>query len=360
MHIAVRAAVAANERPLFALAPSAATEVVPSVATQSADKRLALGASVQGFVRLDARSDHWTFDNTAGSRSIVFTLANNPSLNASLSVKDQGGKALPLTKTSPSPGIAPSKSARASTNAPSVALVLDASGSMLQKIKGRQKIEIARAELDHLVRDVLPESTPVTLPVYGQGGKGSCTSDLMMPLAPLDRQRAVQIVAGVKSTNGAKTATAASLHATAQDLSAAHGAKRIILITDGEENCGGDVEKEITELRRSGIDLRLSIVGFAIDSPQVGVMLKHWAQLGGGSYFETHDAPTLDAAMSDAIRPQFDVVDDSGKTVANAGIGSTPITLAAGHYAVRLHGSTDPGMPVEIQTGKNTAISLPQ
>ncbi len=583
LHVAVRAAVMANERTVFALAPPTVSEI-PKLATQGADKRLTLGTSVQGFVRLDARSDHWTFDNSEGPRSIVFTLANKPSMNATLAVKSQSGKTVPLTEDSLSPderqykadlpagsytvdvseppisialawdtsdsvriwlpsiiaavrsaaqdaspgrvelnlfpfrdpatkgllkdftgdpatlysalqsydwhdnsssaetaliganealktrtgrrvivlltdaetsslaqtgalwnsidqtgaqifalavptattgelawlshdlmmdwattsggflqmvgdqgaldasfkrAIAatrtgstytlsaaalapqgpgtlsvalapPTKSAHTSTTAPSVALVLDASGSMLQKIKGRQKIEIARAELDHLVRDVLPESTPVTLRVYGQGGKGSCTSDLMMPLAPLDRQRAEQIVAGVKSTNGAKTSTAASLHATAQDLSAAHGAKRILLITDGEENCGGDVEKEITELRRSGFDLQLSIIGFAIDSPQVGVMFKHWAQLGGGSYYETHDAPTLDAAMTTAITPQFDVVDDSGKTVLTAAPGSAPITLPAGRYTVRLHGSADAGTPAEIQSGKNTAITLTQ
>ena len=579
LHVAVRAAAMTNERPIFALAPTAAS-AVPSLATQSADSRLALDASVQGFVRLDARSDHWTFANPEGPRSIVFTLANKPAMNA----KSQSGKAVPLMQTSPSPDIRqykadlpvgtytvavseppisvalvwdtsdsvrdwlpsiiaavrsvaqdaspgrvefnlfpfrdpttqallkdftgdgatlfsalqsydwkdnsssaetaligasqalktrtgrraivlltdaetsslaqtgplwneidqtgaqifalavptktsgemawrshdlmmdwattsggflqmvgdqgaleasfkravaatqtgssytlsaaalapqgpgtltvavapPTKSAQTSTTAPSVALVLDASGSMLQKIKGRQKIEIARAELDHLVREVLPESTPITLRVYGQGGKGSCTSDLMMPFAPLDRQRAEQIVAGVKSTNGAKTATAASLRATAQDLSAAHGAKRIILITDGEENCGGDVEKEITELRRSGFDLQLSIIGFAIDSPQVGVMFKHWAQLGGGFYYETHDAPTLDAAMTTAIKPQFEILDHSGKIIATDAIGSAPIALAAGHYTVRLHGSTDLGAPVEIQGGKNAAVTLTQ
>jgi hypothetical protein len=583
LHVAVRAAVVPNERPVFALAASVTAEV-PSVSAQSTDNRLTLGTSVRGFVRLDTRTDHWTFDNTAGPRSIVFTLANKPSMNTMLSVNNQSGKTVPLTENSPSPDIRqfkadlptgsytvdvseppisialvwdtsdsvrdwlpsiiaavrsvaqdaspgrvefnllpfrdpttqpllkdftgdaatlfsalqsydwkdnsssaetaliganqalktrkgrraivlltdaetsslaqtgplwneidqtgaqifalavptkttgemswrshdlmmdwattsggflqlvgdqgaleasfkravaatrtgssytlsaaalapqgpgtlsvslapPAKSANASTTAPSVALVLDASGSMLQKIKGRQKIEIARAELDHLVRDVLPDSTPVTLRVYGQGGKGSCTSDLMMPLAPLDRQHAEKIVAGVQSTNGAKTATAASLHATSQDLSAAHGAKRIILITDGEENCGGDVEKEIMELRRSGFDLQLSIVGFAIDSPQVGLMFKHWAQLGGGSYYETHDAPTLDAAMTTAIRPQFDVVDDSGKTVLTAAPGSAPITLPAGHYTVRIHGSADTGTAVEIQGGKNASVTLTQ
>jgi hypothetical protein len=583
LHVTVRAAIMSNERPVFALAAYAATEI-PLVSAQGADKHLALGTSVQGFVRLDARTDHWTFDNSDGPRSIVFTLANRPAMNAVLSVKNQSGKVVPLTETSPSPDISqykanlsagsytidvseppisialvwdtsdsvrdwlpsiiaavrsvaqdaspgrvefnlfpfrdpttqallkdftgdaatlfsalqsydwkdnsssaetaliganqalktrkgrraivlltdaetsslartgplwnemdqtgaqifalavptkttgemawrshnlmmdwattsggflqmvgdqgaleasfrravaatqtgstytlsaaalapqgpgtltvtiapPTKSAHSSTSAPSVALVVDASGSMLQKIKGRQKIEIARAELAHLVRDVLPDSTPVTLRVYGQGGKGSCTSDLMMPLAPLDRQRAEQIVAGVKSTNGAKTATAASLHATAQDLSNAHGAKRIILITDGEENCGGNVEKEITELRGSGFDLQLSIIGFAIDSPQVGVMFKHWAQLGGGSYYETHDAPTLDVAMTSAIRPQFEIFDDSGKSVATGAVGSTSSTLAAGHYTVRLQGSTDAGTPVEIQGGKNTAITLTQ
>jgi hypothetical protein len=284
-------------------------------------------------------------------RAVAATRTGSPYTLSATMLAPQGPGTLSVS-------LAPATSTHAATSAPSVALVLDASGSMLQRIKGRQKIEIARTELDHLVRDVLPEATPVTLRVYGQGGKGSCTSDLMMPLAPLDRQRAEHIVANVRSTDGAKTATAASLRATAQDLIAAHGAKRIVLITDGQENCGGDVEKEIADLRRSGFDLQLSIIGFAIDSPQSGAMFKRWAQLGGGTYYETRDAATLDTAMTSAIQPQFDVLNASGKILTSGAIGSAPIALASGRYAVRLHGSTGAGMSVDIQSDKNTTVTL--
>ncbi|HEX3756437.1 MAG TPA: VWA domain-containing protein [Rhizomicrobium sp.] len=240
-----------------------------------------------------------------------------------------------------------------------VALLLDASGSMLQSIKGKKKIDIARNELDHLVRDILPDGTPTTLRVYGQGGSGSCRSDLMMPLAPLDRPKAEAIVAKVKSTDGAKTSTAASLHAVISDLAEAKGAKRIVLVTDGEENCGGNVESEISALKKSGFGVELDIVGFAIDAPKTGRTFAHWAQLGGGQYFEASDGSTLDTAMHAAVKEQFEAVDMSGKVVGSADVGAAPISLSAGRYTVRLRDTPADAMTVDIKPGAAAAAVLP-
>lgn len=241
-----------------------------------------------------------------------------------------------------------------------IALVLDASGSMQQTLHSRSKIDIARGELDHLVRDVIPEGTPITLRVYGQRGRGSCRSDLMIPLAPLDRGSAEAIVSKVRSTRGARTATAASLHATAADLAAVQGPKRVILITDGEENCGGNVETEIGLLKKSGFDVELDIVGFAVDTPRTGKTFARWAQLGGGKYFEASDASTLDSAVRAAVIQRFDVLDAESNVVASGEIGGDAVTLPPGHYFVQLHGQPKVSVDVDVKPNAAATAVLPR
>ena len=53
----------------------------------------------------------------------------------------------------------------------------------------------------------------------------------------------------VRSISGAKTAIGASLAVADQDLAAGQGQKLILLITDGEETCGGKPKDEIERLR---------------------------------------------------------------------------------------------------------------
>jgi Ca-activated chloride channel family protein len=180
-----------------------------------------------------------------------------------------------------------------------------------------------------------------------------------MPLAPLDRAKAEAVVATVRSTNGAKTATAASLHATAADLAGAQGAKRVILITDGEENCGGDVEAEIAALRKSGIDVELDVVGFAIDSAASGKTFEKWAGLGGGRYYEAKDAATLDTAMRAAVTEHFDVVDAAGAVVASGDVGGKAVSIAAGHYSVRPRGNPAVSIDVDLPPGGAASAVLP-
>jgi hypothetical protein len=182
----------------------------------------------------------------------------------------------------------------------------------------------------------------------------------MLPLAPLDRVKAETIVATVHSTDGAKTATAASLRATAADLANATGAKRVVLITDGEENCGGDVNAEIATLRASGIDVELDVVGFAVDSPASGRTFEKWAGLGGGRYYEARDAGTLDTAVRAAMTEHFDVVDASGAVVASGDVGGPAVSVPPGHYVVRLRGEPRISAAADVAPSSTTNAVLPR
>ena len=72
-----------------------------------------------------------------------------------------------------------------------VEFVLDASGSMLQKLGGVRRIDLAKSALTDLASNALPDGTAFALRVFGHKEAGSCRTDLELPLAPIDRNAAV-------------------------------------------------------------------------------------------------------------------------------------------------------------------------
>src|SRR4029077_5156766 len=62
-----------------------------------------------------------------------------------------------------------------------IEIILDTSGSMLDKLEGRRRIDIAQSVLTHLIQDKLPAGVPVALRVFGDT-PGSCDTRLAVPL----------------------------------------------------------------------------------------------------------------------------------------------------------------------------------
>ena len=83
--------------------------------------------------------------------------------------------------------------------------VLDASGSMLQKLGGMRRIDLAKSALTDLAKNALPDGTDFRVGVFGHKEAGSCRTDLELPLAPLDRNAAVAKIQGLGAMNFAKT-----------------------------------------------------------------------------------------------------------------------------------------------------------
>ncbi len=216
-----------------------------------------------------------------------------------------------------------------------VELILDASGSMLQRLGGKRRIDLAKAALVELTQNVLPAGAPFALRVFGHRQADSCRTDLEIPLAPLNRSTAVAKIGGIGAKNLAKTPIADSLLRVKQDLAGVEGAAIVVLVTDGEETCGGDPKAAIQELRRAGFDVRINIVGFAVDELALKEDFETWARLGGGSYFDAGDGAALARAIKASLRLPYRVEKD-GAAVATGAVNGDRLELPPGKYQVEV------------------------
>lgn len=253
-------------------------------------------------------------------------------------------------KPASAPG-GPGPSQAASANG-AFEIVLDASGSMLQKLQGRRRIEIARDALTDLVRETIPPGTPVALRVFGDDKPGSCETHLRAPLAPIEAGKLASLIAKIMPQNGARTPIGASLRLVAQDLKEASGTRTVVLITDGEETCGADVKKDIEALRAAGFDVRVNIVGFAVDAGALKETFRSWARVGGGSYFDARDAKELNQAVKAAVAKPVRVLDGAGKVIASGAVDGGALSVPPGIYRVEVGTATAVYENVVVETGK--------
>jgi len=122
---------------------------------------------------------------------------------------------------------------------------------------------------------------------------------------------------------------------TASDLADVTGERVLVVLTDGEETCEGDAAAAIQGLRDRGWDIRVNIVGFAIDDAELEAEFRAWSASGGGEYFAAADGAELADALTRAVTGPYTVVDPaSGDTVATGRAGEL-LTLAEGRYLIR-------------------------
>ncbi|GJL96649.1 MAG: hypothetical protein DHS20C06_04660 [Hyphobacterium sp.] len=215
-----------------------------------------------------------------------------------------------------------------------VEIILDASGSMLQRIGSDRRIEIAKSTLTSLVNETIPEGTGFALRVFGHREADSCRTDLEIPLGPLDAGAVTATIADVNAMNLARTPIGASIAHVRTDLGGVTGQRVLVVLTDGEETCDGDAATEIAALRELGWDIRVNIVGFAIDDADLEQTFESWATAGNGHYFSAADADGLSDALTRAVATRFEVINEDGETIATGLTGGDPITLPTGDYRI--------------------------
>ena len=179
-----------------------------------------------------------------------------------------------------------------------VELILDASGSMLKRLDGKRRINIAKEVLTKAVTEVIPAGTPVALRVFGHKKPNACKTDLEIKLKPLDPASAKKTISKINAKNLARTPIADSLAKVESDLGKAKGKKIVILVTDGEETCEGKPAEVLKKMADKGFDIRLNIVGFAIDDADLKRQFENWAEQGGGKYFDASDEASLNQSVN--------------------------------------------------------------
>jgi hypothetical protein len=244
---------------------------------------------------------------------------------------------------------------------PSIELVLDGSGSMKEKLGDKTRMAVAKDVLSELIQG-LPPDVEIALRVYGhrvrEGKKGDCQdTELIHPFGKLDKARLLSQIQAVKPLG--TTPIAYSLLQTANDFGAGKGEKTIILVTDGKEECGGDLVKTVEELKAEGLDVRLHIVGFTVKDPATQAEMAKVAEAGGGRYLSAADRSGLEKAIAQTLAIPFTVRDSGGREIAR-GVAGEELSLPAGYYQIVLN--TPQGELVEeavlVDQGKLTQLRV--
>jgi len=181
--------------------------------------------------------------------------------------------------------------------------ILDASGSMWGQVEGKAKIDIAKEVLTGLILD-LPEGLKVGLTAYGHRRKGDCNDvEELTVLGVLNKNELIDQIKGINPRG--KTPITYSVQMTAQKLKALEDETTIILVSDGKETCEGDPCALVKELKQSGIQFVMHVIGFdVIDEERE--QLECMAKAGGGTYYSAKNAGEFQMAAKQVVeKPKF-------------------------------------------------------
>lgn len=207
---------------------------------------------------------------------------------------------------------------------PPVMLVIDVSGSM-DEVDGQGAIRLDGArEAARQIAAALPPETLFGVRTYPARGAGNdefgCSSgSQVLRLAPIDRTRTSAVVRGLEADGD--TPTASALLAAADELDAqGYDDATIVLLSDGESNCGPPACEVVPDIVSRGIAVTFHTIGFAI-SDEGGEELACIAREGGGTFADVDDADELIEQAIGLSRPRLELDLDHPDLVAAATSG---------------------------------------
>jgi len=155
-----------------------------------------------------------------------------------------------------------------------VLFIIDASGSMAQKIDGKEKMTSAKDSILNFVNK-LPKDAKVGIRVYGHKGTGSdsdkalscSSSELIYPISNYNEGE-FQAALNKFSPSG-WTPIGLALREAKNDLSSFDGANNtniVYLVSDGIDTCDDQPIEAAKELYSSNITPIINVIGFDVDS----------------------------------------------------------------------------------------------
>jgi hypothetical protein len=187
--------------------------------------------------------------------------------------------------------------------------ILDASNSMNKLLYVKTRIEAAKGALIELL-GVASGFGRAGLYVYGHrinkaDREASCQDiEAFFPTIPADAAANPDIVSAIEGINARGMTPIADALVTVSNEIVAHGGEGVIvLITDGEETCGGDPLVVAHMLQTLDPQVILHIVGLDIE-PGVRDTLSRMADIAGGRYYEVGSASELYDALYAAVAPE--------------------------------------------------------
>jgi hypothetical protein len=218
-----------------------------------------------------------------------------------------------------------------------VEIIMDASNSMWGQIGGEAKITIARKVLAQIING-LPDSMNVGMRVYGHryglNDKLACTdTQLLVPIAPVAKAQLIDTVNKIQLKG--KTPLVLSVLEAIKDFEKIPDGS-VILVTDGIESCSGDIKSLGPAVKKSGLDLKVHIVGFDIKEAAARQELESIAKSTQGRYIDARNAGELLSALEQTLKLEYVLLDETGKEAGRGTVGGDAVKLKEGTYTLRV------------------------
>jgi len=188
---------------------------------------------------------------------------------------------------------------------------------MAGKVNGTPKIDIAKSSISEFASN-LPKESKISLRVYGHEGTNkqkdkirSCNSVGELFNGTYEKQTFEDSMQEIQPSGW--TPIAKALNSIKGDIT--KGNKAVVyIVSDGIETCDGDPVQTVKDLKQSGIDINVNIIGFDIeDNGQK--LLKEISDEGDGEFKNITSQEDLDKYLrqqSEMLRYQWSNWKDTG------------------------------------------------
>ncbi len=237
-------------------------------------------------------------------------------------------------------------------------IILDRSGSMGEMTRlGIPRIEIARTVLvDYL--DDLPRGSELGLRAYGYGGSCDGTR-LLYPIQRVDPAELIEIINEEAYADG-DTPIAYTLRQVRDDLRRYNEPLEVLLVTDGQESCGGDPVEVASRLARDNPDIAIHVLGFDINDAEAQQNLREIPRVANGTYISAEDEFGFLQGLNVVARVPFLVDDEGGRLVAEGLANRSTLSVREGDYLVSVPDLDLEQEPVTVERGRGTAVEIDQ
>lgn len=191
-----------------------------------------------------------------------------------------------------------------------ILFIIDLSNSMNERLGGSSKLKIALNTMKDALSQI-PPRTYVGMRVYGHKTgftpKQSCrASDL---ISPISQNNSTNIYSKLSSLDavGWTPITYSLRQAIFFDFKPDIVKKRIILISDGGENCDESPCDFIIEMMKSRDDIKIDVIALAIGDDDANNQLKCVALVTSGKFYNANTAAELKDSLHDSLNLQKDV-----------------------------------------------------
>lgn len=242
------------------------------------------------------------------------------------------------------PGMA--AEAKAQGSDAELAIIMDASSSMLQPDEDGTRLDVAKRAATELI-DSLPDTARVGMLAYGtqvtdapENHAAGCEDiHALAPVGAVDKDRLRGEIADLDARG--YTPIGNALRAAADELSPDTSERSIVLVSDGVDTCALPPVCEVAEeLADEGVGLAVHVVGFRADEA-TRAELECIASATGGTYRQADDAAALSESLQflaqraivgyETTGTEFEFADTPGDALyVGQGLYRTTLEAAAG------------------------------